>query len=1045
MSITLSTSNWTPIGPAPLDTAGGLGPISGRIEAAAPDPTNAKVLYVGGNNGGIWKNINPPGWVPLTDFQPSLNFGGYHPLIVHPANPDLILGAVSGPGAGILQSTDAGTSWQLLANSQFEGASLGSLAVHPTDTSLLYLSAGWRGVWTSTDGGVTWTQLSALPGGNATDVIIARFNPKYLYAGVVGNNAANIAQNGVYQSTDGGATWAPMSGLPSGAALGINPAAGAVRLESGSGVGVVYASILTTSPLVPPQSVTAVQRFKTTDGGTTWKALNPSGGSLEARSWHLLLAVDPKDDKHIFANDAYSLWESTDSGKKWAQADVGIGWLSFINHFDWVNMAFDANTNAIATADQGVFRYNLPKGTWTSLIGNLQVSEFYTITLDPNSREVVYTVGQDIFAQKFTGSIEWNVIEGSINETGKILVDPHNSSQLCASNPLDIKNLVRQSSDAGASWTTIFSKSQLSVAFQTLYAKQAGGSGGDYTFAYAAQKAFAMDPTNPARVLFGADQVFESTNIGSASPTWTPISGTLSLDPSNPFVISLAIAPSDPNTVYAATQDGHLWVTYNDGLAWTECDSGLSGNVLDVRVDPLERTHAFAVTGNDVWQLSPPGVSWSKITGNIPGYLGLKTIFVDWRGAVPRLFVGTNRGVYQSANLGVTWTKFDAGLPNTTIGDLQAHTYEHKGRRHLVLAAATYGRGAWEILLRPWGAIATSIADSGYFGDVCPGSFRDELLTINNNGSGPLLITGITSSSFEFLAPSVLSYPLLVGAGDSIDVMIRFQPSNTGFWSGTITILSDDPDGPHNIPVSGQAPAPRLNLLIANSGNFGNVCVGSFRDEPLVLNNSGKCAVSIFSITSTSGDFLTPSVFSYPLVIGAGDSMPVPIRFAPSSFGAKSAVITVTANDPSGTHTIDVSGDAPSGKLAVSGSLCFGGVKACCRAERTLSICNVGDCSLHVTSVAFKRKSPFWKLINNPFPATLHPGSCLGVVIRYKATEKCPVCCELVITSDDPLTPVKTLDVMAYTVWEKCDCKCHCEPCCEGCADDCCQDEKDDD
>jgi len=43
------------------------------------------------------------------------------------------------------------------------------------------------------------------------------------------------------------------------------------------------------------------------------------------------------------------------------------------------------------------------------------------------------------------------------------------------------------------------------------------------------------------------------------------------------------------------------------------------------------------------------------------------------------------------------------------------------------------------------------------------------------------------------------------------------------------------------------------------------------------------------------------------------------------------------------------------------------------------------------------------------------------------------------------LTPVKTLDVMAYTVWEKCDCKCHCEPCCEGCADDCCQDEKDDD
>ena len=44
-------------------------------------------------------------------------------------------------------------------------------------------------------------------------------------------------------------------------------------------------------------------------------------------------------------------------------------------------------------------------------------------------------------------------------------------------------------------------------------------------------------------------------------------------------------------------------------------------------------------------------------------------------------------------------------------------------------------------------------------------------------------------------------------------------------------------------------------------------------------------------------------------------------------------------------------GDAPAGRLVVTGSLCFGGVKACCRAERTISICNMGECALHVTSV----------------------------------------------------------------------------------------------
>ena len=226
----------------------------------------------------------------------------------------------------------------------------------------------------------------------------------------------------------------------------------------------------------------------------------------------------------------------------------------------------------------------------------------------------------------------------------------------------------------------------------------------------------------------------------------------------------------------------------------------------------------------------------------------------------------------------------------------------------------------------------------------------------------------------------------------------------------------------------------------------------------LTLSNSGHCPLTITAITSSSSEFLAPKAMAYPLLLDAGGAMQVPIRFQPTSFGPKSATINVVSDDPAGPRTAEVSGVAPSGKLAVTGSLCFGGVKACCRAERTLSICNVGECSLHVTSVAFKRKNPHWKLINNPFPAALRPGSCLGVTIRYKATEKCPVCCELVITSDDPVMPVKTLDVMAYTIWNECGCKSGCdecakggcskrsaEACCEGAADDCCADEEDDD
>src|SRR5438876_9358141 len=65
-SITLSSTHWTPIGPAPMG-----GPFSGRIDVAAPDPSNPDVMYLGANNGGVWKTTNwlnaSPNWTPLTD------------------------------------------------------------------------------------------------------------------------------------------------------------------------------------------------------------------------------------------------------------------------------------------------------------------------------------------------------------------------------------------------------------------------------------------------------------------------------------------------------------------------------------------------------------------------------------------------------------------------------------------------------------------------------------------------------------------------------------------------------------------------------------------------------------------------------------------------------------------------------------------------------------------------------------------------------------------------------------------------------------------
>jgi hypothetical protein len=174
---------------------------------------------------------------------------------------------------------------------------------------------------------------------------------------------------------------------------------------------------------------------------------------------------------------------------------------------------------------------------------------------------------------------------------------------------------------------------------------------------------------------------------------------------------------------------------------------------------------------------------------------------------------------------------------------------------------------------------ASAIAGGGDFGPVCVGAFVDRLLTINNSGFGLLAITAITSSSGNFITPFVLSYPLLVAAGASIDLVIRFQPSVEGPDPASLTIASNDPSSPLTIPVTGEGGLPRLVLVMADTGRFPATCVRSFHDKPVILSNSSHCPLSVINVTSTSADFILPEVLSSPsdrarrLTVSAG---PVP-------------------------------------------------------------------------------------------------------------------------------------------------------------------------
>jgi kumamolisin len=349
-------------------------------------------------------------------------------------------------------------------------------------------------------------------------------------------------------------------------------------------------------------------------------------------------------------------------------------------------------------------------------------------------------------------------------------------------------------------------------------------------------------------------------------------------------------------------------------------------------------------------------------------------------------------------------------------------------------------------------AIAVSLQEDLHFGTVCQGpAYR--VIHVYNVGNRDLMILSVqrVAGSSDFTVLSTPTTPLAIAPGAQVDFTVVFDPTSAGVLElATIQIVSNDPVTPVlDVQAQGRGGAGALETVVADQGAFGDNCVDAHRDEPLTLHNNGPCNLTVSGLTSSSPDFVLPAVSSYPLVIVPGASIALPIRFQPSGIGAFSATITVNSSDPAGPKHVQVSGTTPAGKVAVTGSAIFGAVPACCHVERTISICNVGDCQLHVASVAFKRKSRHWRLVNNPFPATLRPGSCLGVTIRYIATERLPHPCELVITSDDPKDPVKTLEVVAVTVWEDCCTKCcddcrrqscekqHREPCrCRKCGDD---------
>ena len=169
-----------------MENLGNIGNIDdnevvGCLSAVAPHPTDARVLYVGAVNGGVWKtedaNAPRPHRRPLTDSQRSLLIGALAFDPTDPSHETLVAGTGirsslerGGAQVGVLRTTDGGRTWfNLDGGKVLEGTNIVGVAArgpilvaaanNPTDLAR-------QGLWRSTNTGSTWVRTSGDPNSN---------------------------------------------------------------------------------------------------------------------------------------------------------------------------------------------------------------------------------------------------------------------------------------------------------------------------------------------------------------------------------------------------------------------------------------------------------------------------------------------------------------------------------------------------------------------------------------------------------------------------------------------------------------------------------------------------------------------------------------------------------------------------------------------------------------------------------------------------------------------------------------------------------------
>ncbi|HJT68103.1 MAG TPA: hypothetical protein VJ749_16730 [Pyrinomonadaceae bacterium] len=411
-----------------------IGPASmgGRVDDIAAVEQNPYIIYVGFATNGVWKSTNNgTTWQPIFD---TYGTGSIGDVAIAPSDPNIVWVGTgeannrqsSSFGNGIYKSVDAGKTFTKMGLQ--DSQTIARIVIDPRDPNTVYVAVlghlfgpnKERGVYKTTDGGRTWTNVKFIDEDTGfTDLVIDPSDNKTLYAASYQRRRTSFGFNGggpgsgIWKTIDAGKTWKKLegSGLPDGllGRIGLdvsrsNPNVIYAQMEVGASTGtggeepVAGGAAPSPSPSASPSPSPAASPtptpldpkkpgvWRSDDKGRTWRIVSNENNRP---MYYSQIRVDPKNPEIVYVG-GLNFSKSIDGGKTFKSLQPGIAHSD--HHAIWIN---PNNSDQLMIGNDGGLDVSYDQGATWEFVNNIPAAQFYAVAADMRKPYYVYGGLQD--------------------------------------------------------------------------------------------------------------------------------------------------------------------------------------------------------------------------------------------------------------------------------------------------------------------------------------------------------------------------------------------------------------------------------------------------------------------------------------------------------------------------------------------------------------------------------------------------------------------------------------------------------------------------